>query len=99
VAGFIDAALIHPGQARHMLINNFWGVRPDGSNATIIGKTQGEFISDRNNISRTWMDHGLWPLVALNLYINQSGDKDVLFEKAGFFESDRIDTVLEHILV
>ncbi len=91
--------LIHPEEARTMLINNFGGVRPDGSNATIIGKNQAEFISDRNNISRTWMDHGLWPLVALNLYINQSGDKDVLFEKAGFFESDRVDTLLEHILV
>ena len=82
-----------------MLINNFWGVRPDGSNATIIGKTQGEFISDRNNISRTWMDHGVWPFMALNLYINQSGDKDILFEKAKFFESNRTDTVLEHVLL
>ncbi|MDO8602913.1 MAG: cellobiose phosphorylase [Candidatus Omnitrophota bacterium] len=90
--------LIHPDQARAMIINNFEGVRPDGSNATIIGKNQAEFIPDRNNISRTWMDHGLWPLVTLNLYINQSGDRDILFEKAGFFESDRIDTVLEHIL-
>ena len=91
--------LVHPGQARKMLINNFGGVRPDGSNATIIGKNHAEFIPDRNNISRTWMDHGFWPLVALNLYINQSGDKDILFEKAPFFESDKIDTMLEHILI
>ena len=91
--------LIHPEEARNILINNFGGVRLDGSNATIIGKNQGEFVSDRNNISRTWMDHGLWPFITLNLYINQSGDKDVLFEKAGFFESDKIDTVLEHVLL
>ena len=90
--------LINPGEARASLINNFGGTRLDGSNATIIGKAQGEFISDRNNISRTWMDHGAWPFMALNLYINQLGDKDILFEKAPFFESDKIDTVLEHIL-
>jgi len=91
--------LIHPEEARASIINNFGGVRLDGSNATIIGKKQGEFISDRNNISRTWMDHGAWPFMALNLYINQSGDRDILFENARFFESDRIDTVLEHILL
>lgn len=91
--------LINPEEVRDILINNFGGVRLDGSNATIIGKKQGEFISDRNNISRVWMDHGVWPFMTLNFYINQSGDKDVLFEKAKFFESDRIDTVLEHILL
>ncbi len=91
--------LMHPEEARDTLINNFGGVRLDGSNATIIGKERGEFISDRNNISRTWMDHGVWPFVTVNLYINQSGDKDILFEKAAFFESDKIDSVLEHILL
>ncbi|MDP2921833.1 MAG: cellobiose phosphorylase [Candidatus Omnitrophota bacterium] len=91
--------LTNPEETRAALINNFGGVRLDGSNATIIGKKQGEFISDRNNISRTWMDHGAWPFVTLNLYINQSGDKDILFEKAPFFESDKIDTVLEHVLL
>ncbi|MCX5692722.1 MAG: cellobiose phosphorylase [Candidatus Omnitrophica bacterium] len=91
--------LINPEEARDCLINSFGGVRVDGSNATIIGKKQGEFIADRNNISRTWMDHGVWPFMALNLYINQSGDEDILFEKARFFESDKVDTVLEHILL
>jgi len=104
--------LINPKEVRQGLINNFAGVRLNGSNATIIGKKQAEFISDRNNISRTWMDHGVWPFMTLNLYINQTGDKDILFEKAPFFESDKVgnrhacslrevgvDTVLEHILV
>lgn len=91
--------LLHPEEARKSLINNFGGVRLDGSNATIIGDGQGEFISDRNNISRTWMDHGVWPFMATNLYINQSGDKDILFEKTPFLESDKMDTVLEHILL
>ncbi|MBU1007105.1 MAG: cellobiose phosphorylase [Candidatus Omnitrophica bacterium] len=90
--------LINPIEARNMLVNNFGGVRKDGSNATIIGKKQGEFIPDRNNISRTWMDHGLWPFMTLDLYINQSGDTSILFKKAPYFESKEIATVIEHIL-
>ena len=33
-----------------MIIDNYGGVRIDGTNATIIGSGQGEFIADRNNI-------------------------------------------------
>lgn len=91
--------LINPREAKNTLVNNFGGVRTDGSNATIIGKCQGEFISDRNNISRVWMDHGVWPFVTLYLYINQTGDSDVLFKDSPYFESKKIDTVLNHILV
>ena len=41
---------MEPKQVRQMLIDNFGGVRFDGTNATIIGSKQGEFIADRNNI-------------------------------------------------
>ena len=44
------------------------------------------------------MDHGIWPFIALNLYINQTGDKDILFKKVPYFESKIRGTVLEHIL-
>lgn len=77
--------LSEPKEARKILINNFSGVRIDGSNATVIGKRQGEFIADRNNIARVWMDHGIWPLLALDLYINETGDFNILFEKADYF--------------
>lgn len=90
--------LIKPSDARNTLVNNFGGVRKDGSNATIIGKKQGEFIPDRNNISRVWMDHGLWSFITLNLYINQTGDTDILFKKAPYFESKYTSTILDHIL-
>ncbi len=90
--------LTDPSRAKDTLINNFGGIRPDGSNATIIGKSPGEFISDRNNMSRTWMDHGLWPFKTLNLYINQTGDYDILFKKVPYFESPKKGTILEHIL-
>ncbi len=91
--------LSNPQSVRNTLINNFGGVRTDGSNATIIGRSNNEFIPDRNNIPRIWMDHGLWPFITLNLYINQTGDMDILFKKAPYFENKKKDTVLNHILL
>ena len=72
-----------------MIINNFGGVRLDGTNATIVGKDTGEFISDRNNIVRVWMDHGIWPMLTLALYIEQTGDLDIILEKQKYYQ-DRI---------
>ncbi len=74
-----------PSEARKILINNFSGVRIDGSNATIIGLNPGEFIADRNNITRVWMDHGVWPYLTLELYIHQSGDFEILFQNVRYF--------------
>ena len=51
--------IMNPDGVRQMLLDNFAGVRIDGSNATIIGSKQGEFVADRNNITRVWMDHGV----------------------------------------
>ena len=69
-----------------MIIDNYGGVRIDGTNATIIGSGQGEFIADRNNITRVWMDHSFWPFVTTKLYLDQTGDLDVLFEKIPYFK-------------
>ncbi|HTL71123.1 MAG TPA: cellobiose phosphorylase [Candidatus Eisenbacteria bacterium] len=77
--------LTSPAEAKQLLVNNFNGVRIDGSNATIIGAASGEFIADRNNITRVWMDHGVWPYLTLELYVHQSGDFDVLFQNARYF--------------
>ncbi|MFH0791317.1 MAG: cellobiose phosphorylase [Candidatus Omnitrophota bacterium] len=82
--------LTNPAQARQLLINNFKGVRIDGSNATIIGQNPGEFIADRNNISRVWMDHGIWPLITTQLYIHQSSDFDILFEEIPYFRDHQL---------
>ena len=78
--------LMNPGGVRQMLLSNFDGVRMDGSNATIIGAKPGEFVADRNNITRVWMDHGFWPLHTMQFYINQTGDLDVLLEEAAYFK-------------
>lgn len=77
--------LSEPSGVRDLIINNFAGVRIDGSNATIIGKRHGEFISDRNNVSRVWMDHGVWPLLTLELYMGETGDAGIIFQKAPYF--------------
>ena len=69
-----------------MLWSNFAGVRPDGSNATIIGSKPGEFKADRNNIPRVWMDHGVWPLLTTKLYMDQSGDLKFLLRKQIYFK-------------
>jgi len=78
--------LLEPKQVRELLYNNYGGVRFDGSNATIIGSKPGEFIADRNNISRTWMDHGAWPYLTTKLYIDRSGDLEFLLEKQAYFK-------------
>ncbi len=78
--------IMSPGGVRESLMDNFGGVRMDGTNATIIGKGKGEFIADRNNIPRVWMDHGVWPLLTLNLYINQTGDLDILDAEVPYFK-------------
>ncbi|MCG3176528.1 MAG: hypothetical protein MOGMAGMI_01484 [Candidatus Omnitrophica bacterium] len=77
--------LSFPEEARPLLVNNFNGIRIDGSNATIIGSKPGEFIADRNNITRVWMDHGVWPYLTLELYIHQTGDFGILFEQGSYF--------------
>jgi len=77
--------LQQPEEVREVLLSNFGGVRSDGTNATIIGKGIGNFVADRNNISRVWMDHGVWPYFTLKLYIDQTGDFDILLEKVPYW--------------
>ncbi|MEK8212356.1 GH36-type glycosyl hydrolase domain-containing protein [Paenibacillus sp. FSL L8-0463] len=77
--------IMEPAEVRSLLLNNYAGVRIDGSNATIIGQQPGEFIADRNNIPRVWMDHGAWPFLTTMLYLDQSGDLDFLLQKQTYF--------------
>ncbi|MBN1259375.1 MAG: cellobiose phosphorylase, partial [Anaerolineae bacterium] len=71
---------------RSLLLSNFAGVRMDGSNATIIGTAPGEFKADRNNIPRVWMDHGVWPFLTTQLYLDATGDLDFLLAKQPYFK-------------
>jgi cellobiose phosphorylase len=82
--------LMEPKEVRGLLLNNYAGVRMDGSNATIIGSLPGEFIADRNNISRVWMDHGAWPFLTTKLYLDLSGDMDFLLENQTYFKDRQI---------
>lgn len=82
--------IMEPEKVRGMLIDNFGGVRMDGTNATIIGQGQGEFIADRNNITRVWMDHGAWPYLTTKLYMDQTGDIEFLAEENTYFKDGQI---------
>lgn len=82
----LSLLLMEPGAVREMIAANFGGVRMDGTNATIIGSGLGNFIADRNGIARVWMDHALWPLMTTKLYIDQTGDIQVLKENVGYFK-------------
>jgi cellobiose phosphorylase len=82
--------LQNPGEMKASLVANFDGVRLDGSNATIIRKELGEFAADRNQISRVWMDHGVWPFFTLKLYIDQTGDIDVILIDGTYWKDHQI---------
>ncbi len=102
--------LMEPTEVGFLLYNNYAGVRIDGSNATIIGDKPGEFIADRNNITRTWMDHGAWPWLTTKEYIHQTGDMAFLLKEQVYFSDKDIKlldsegkvhsgSVIEHLLL
>lgn len=82
--------MMNPGGVGEMLLNHFGGVRMDGSNATIIGSKPGEFVADRNNITRVWMDHGVWPFRTVKFYLDQTGDLEILNKEVSYFKDRQI---------
>jgi len=95
------------GGVRDLLFSSYAGVRSDGSNATIIGAEPGEtsassavsFKADRNNIPRVWMDHGAWPLLTTQLYLDATGDLDFLLQEQVYFKDQFISRAQELDLV
>lgn len=92
----LSPVLVEPENIRRILIDYFAGVRIDGSNATIVGSAPGEFLADRNAIARVWMDHGAWPFVTLLLYLNQTGDYDILLEENAYFRDAQLSRASEN---
>ena len=83
-----------PDRVKDIILNNFKGVRIDGSNANIITK-EGKFISDRNRINRVWMDHGIWPYLTLRSYIDRVGDLNTLFKEIPYFRDHQLKRARE----
>ncbi|MCF7870680.1 MAG: cellobiose phosphorylase, partial [Candidatus Omnitrophica bacterium] len=83
--------LLHyePKEAKKLIINSFSGIRLDGSNATII-KKDNSFLSDRNKISRVWSDHGIWPYLTLNSYLEQSKNINILSQQLPYFRDSHL---------
>lgn len=86
----LSLLMMNPKEVRDDLVSYFGGVRIDGTNATIIGDHPGEFKADRNGIARVWMDHGMWPFLTIELYLNQTGDFSILSEKVPYFQDREI---------
>lgn len=82
--------MMNPDGVRRMLIDNYGGVRVDGTNATIIGRSRENLLQIGNHITRVWMDHGMWPLLTTAFYIDQTGDLSILLEKAPYFKDAQI---------
>lgn len=91
----LSLLLIDPQKVRPLIKANFSGVRIDGTNATIITKKLGHFLSDRNKISRVWMDHGVWPYFTVELYTNQTGDYSILLEETTYFRDSQLSRAKE----
>ncbi len=81
--------LMNPDGVREILLDNFCGVRVDGTNVTDIEKETGEFTADGNEGARIWMDHGMWPYLVTELYLKQSGDLGILLEEAPYFKDSQ----------
>lgn len=86
----LSLLLLEPQGVGQMITLNYGGVRIDGTNATIIGNENGSFIADRNGISRVWMDHALWALMTTKLYIDQTGDLEILNKQVSYFKDAQI---------
>lgn len=82
----LSLLLMDPQGVGESIALNYGGVRIDGTNATIIGDGDGSFLADRNGIIRVWMDHALWPLMTTKLYIDQTGDIEILNRQVPYFK-------------
>lgn len=82
--------LIDPQRAKTIIVDSCKGIRTDGSNATIIN-SDGTFMSDRNKISRVWMDHGVWPYLTIKFYVNRTNDIDVWLKELSYFRDSQLN--------
>ena len=48
-----------------------------------------------NKIPHT--DHGVWVIICLQAYLNETGDTDFLAQQIGFADSNKLDTVFNHV--
>lgn len=77
---------LSPGAARKRILYSLAYQREDGNPV----RQWEPYISD------PYADGGVWLIFAVNAYLKETGDFEILQEKVGYFKSEIKETVLEH---
>ena len=86
----LSLLFMNPDGVRQMIADNYGGVRMDGTNATIIGEKQGVFKADRKQHYARLDGSRFWPFLTTKLYIDQTGDIQILDEKVPYFKDRQV---------
>lgn len=85
--------LVNPGDIRPVILEALSKMYPDGR-----CPRQYERYADRLD-ARDFMDSPLWIPITVCDYIKETGDFSILNERIGYYHSDKMDTVMEHMLL
>ncbi len=85
-------------------ISGFVQLDPEISRARLLDTIQ--YQKEDGNTMRSWVpidrhnyrDGAVWLLSTVAAYVKETADKSVLEEKVGYFESNFVETVLEHCI-
>ncbi len=87
---YLARLLMDSAGVRELMLESFRGVRFDGTNAIGVRGKAGDFAAECGDNPRVYMDHGVWPLIAVRQYIDQTGDLAFLLEKLPYFKDGAI---------
>ena len=85
--------LVEPADCKARLMEALTKMYPDGRSPRRYDR-----IGDSSDLS-DFMDGPLWIPILLDGYIKETGDFGILDEETGYYRSDKIGSVAEHILI
>ena len=85
-------SLLDRAEARRVLIRTLSYMQPDG-----VCPRQYDMVSGCHDMAQ-YMDSGSWIAMPLTAYIKETGDVSILDEVTGYINSDKRDTVRDHVL-
>ncbi len=77
----LSLLFMNPDGVRQMIVDNYGGVRMDGTNATIIGEKQGRVQGGSKQHYARLDGSRFWPFLTTKLYIDQTGTFKFLTRK------------------